>query len=514
MEDIILSLLVFAGAFVLAFFVVERLRNPVFKWMFIIAHACLLTLLTLFLGVRYPYFWTEQAAAMTLLRPVSDLLKPDRIGPVMKKTQFLMLDVTRDIALVPSRGSDEDADANGKKVITDRQKLADLLEWLGQDSIGRQIDQVVCDVQFQMPTDSITDGRLLQALNRLNNQHKLLMARSLLPDYDLAEPAWPNLFGPDLDGGLVDYTAYGGTFFNYQLMAAPDDQRPLPNGWAAVSLPYVLYQRTHHLEPPLTGIWFRERRDDGSNTAWGLSTFIPELFLTDDDVLNPESPGDSVTVLEKALIWLGNLRSDAPRLTDASQSMALLRQDVGFVTSPRGRLLTKILLKQGRQAGKRTIVWIGVFKDAERDKHMTAFGLMHGSLLLINVYLNLVIGNHHIQFEYLCFLLFAFGGISWLLVRTKIHRAAASKQDTEPDRFASEVQRTTIHYVRHATRDILNSVFIEKSHYWLLLITLTMSALLFGHVVNVMGLGIYLGAFSTSLTWLIQRSDHSAGVCA
>ena len=501
---------------------VRTLSFTAYRWLFTILHGLWLTVLTLSCSNTQPLFLAEEAEALSIVTYLRQLFTSEKSNDQLNSTDnFLLVDVSMDTQLLTKPKERLFKKYGAVTSGVDRARLTTFLNLFIQDSvIGRSTELIVCDLLLDYPsTNARVDVSLQKSLTALNQQQKLLIA-------DSAE-RFSEKTGSDpvsLQQAPVDFDLHDGLFFNYSLIDSAGRS----------SLPYKLYQlisnkRIISRPVPLLGRLIEERSVSDSTDRrvyWGLNTFIPELRIADapiQDLVNPRE----TTWLDEFLSLVG--------FTPSAEETVLQTETPVYEL---GELLNKpdLLRKHlSLHQGKKTIVLIGSFKDPQRDVHQTAYGSMHGPLLLMNIYLNLVNGSHILSLSYLVFLITMFSWVSHQMLRKKINcqddglrlmlrewkekllnkryvsKSNAEFSDTKNMSSTNSFPNTIAVMVGlkqriiHVSKLIMEEAFLSKQPYWILLLILSISTLYFQHVINIMGLAIYIAAVDFSLRVLRQN---------
>ena len=252
-----------------------------------------------------------------------------------------------------------------------------------------------------------------------------------------------------------------------------------------------MYRRLNDIED--VGV-FSETRPNG-DTDWYLNTFIPELPFSDEERLLGNAPNQPSKTWFRMIMddMLGNRpllsRQRAEMTADGNGPLNL-----GYLLTESGQ--TDLAARLEQKSGPYRIVFIGSFQDPENDVHNTVFGAMHGSVILLNIFYELQQGHHHVSLLYLVMLLAGF----WYITRVLVRRAVRVQPEPEPTASGNWLGR-----VFDFLRFLYRFVFEEERHVWLLLILVILADLIFGHIINIMGLAIYLVVFDALLRFFSQR---------
>lgn len=484
------SLVIGLGLYALAFLVLILFWHGLTYWLnravVTLVWAALFSLLTIGYFNTHPLLLSQEADALELLKPFLSDKHVDSL--TLAQHPFILIDVANQQQLI---GSGLEGDSITTRSVTDRIRLAQCLEWLFRQR--QDVGQIVCDVLFQQK--SAADGRLRAVLDSLTAANKLLIASSdALPDYPLSIDS---LFDEsNLPLYSVDILHYDGMYFSHQLL--DQDNRP--------GLAYELYLRLHRRQAGSShaglGIQFaREAALDSPENQSSIvqTTFIPQLTLT-EEIITGQAYTDGQTWLEQGFEVL------FPSQQVSGMNMITLRTiSLADVVQPEGQTELREMLTASRDL--KPIVLLASFTDPQRDVHQTSFGRMHGGLILMNVYYNLLAGYHRISWGYVGYLFFSFTLIIALLF---IHKLGPTKDgwvNKLPGRLRMDRRRTANQVLPRWTwaRNIitfLKQVFIDELHYWLMLVVIIGAARWFGHLINGAVVIVFLTACSGCLTFL------------
>ncbi|GAB3639547.1 hypothetical protein [Spirosoma arcticum] len=465
-----------------------KLSPPWFKWSVSIVNAFFLTLFTVNCSGEFPLLMNAQTAFFSDLYRFQSLLHQNQsINKFLGDNRLLLVDASHDLALVADPSLNTVWGTN--QLITDRQKLTRLLDLVAADSVDSLVDMVVCDLTFGEPFDTDVDRALQNALNRIDGDNspktnsKLLIAKSQLGQ-SKSIYGQSAIVTDSLAGGSVDVTKYyEGTFFTHQLFDTVA-------GGYRFSLPYELYSRLEQVTvdaPRLKSSFSQKIREKRAGGAWVRvpDKFVPEFWITNADVSREAEPietnwwdaflrvstADSNDTLQAAT---GRLRPDFYYLGQLAEKTDTTEQE-GFLNQ----------LRMNHRQGKRSIIFIGLFEDAERDTHQTLVGPMHGSVLLLNVFINLLAGSHRISCYYLLYLLVGFLIVSFVLITPDAHRPP--REDDENRKELPSLAKMMIEEYTNFIQGIVNN-----RAYFLALILLLGAIAFFNHLINIVVIGIYL----------------------
>ena len=478
-HDWLFETLLFLLALGIVVSLLKIVQKETFRWLFPVLNALLLTVFTVSCSGRFPFLLEEQTLLFSQLHHVHNSLHQNQhINTLLGDNRFLLVDVSHDLALIPD--SSINATYGPNQLITDRPKLARFIESLtsSQDSVRSFVDMVVCDLTFgDASPDKSQDNRLQAAFNTLNSQNRLLIAKSTIQEnksvYDHSA-----IDTDKLAGGSVDITKfYEGTFFSYRFF---DKKSP-----SKASLPALLFEKLS--QPPAKTEPARQptsitQRPIG--TLWPSDLFVPDFWIDNDDVSLESKPIAEPTEEPKSESG-GTLQEASGQL----RSSVFYLGQVTDTTEFGGRELFLDQLLDNRNKGKKTVVFIGVFEDPSRDMHQTLIGPMHGSILLLNMFLNLLAGSHLISIWYLIYLLAGFWLVGYLLIQEPYQLL-----QPEPQR-KSRVWRNVLNWLQERGYQLVQKG-IENRVRLLAFVVLLGAISFFNHLINLVIIGVYIEVVS------------------
>ncbi|MVM31118.1 CHASE2 domain-containing protein [Spirosoma sp. HMF4905] len=494
----LLETLLFLVVFGAVYLLLKSLPRQTFRWVFPIVNALLLTVFTVFYSGQFPLLLKEQVALFSGLHHIqSQLHQNQSINALLKDNRLLLVDVSHDLALIPD--SSLNASWRSNQLITDRQKLAQFLKSLTneQDSSRYFVDMVVCDLTFgSLSPNKAQDEALQAAFDSLNAQHHLLIAKSdLTESKSVHDNSAVNT--EVLDGGSVDITKYyDGTFFTYDFFDSTERH--------LASLPTVLYNRLM-AAPSKPGC-----PPSSSAQAKGFiksDLFVPEFWIDNEDVSREtESESESAHPWLPPLFNWGEAESDTS-LENATGRLLPNLFRLGEVTDPDttefgGRTAFLEQLRDNYNHCKRSIVFIGLFEDSDRDMHHTLVGQMHGSILLINMFMNLLAGSHLIGFGYLLYLMAGFWGVGYLLMQEPHHlkKKAPSKKSGSWIKLTNWLREKGYTFAQR---------LINNQAYILAFLVLLGAIAFFNHLINLVVIGVYIATVTEVFEELYHHeSEH------
>lgn len=249
--------------------------------------------------------------------------------------------------------ADKGFSARSVETITNRGYLSTLVEALNQNP--ECFDLLICDMYFDRPTQD--DARLIAAFKQTALKKKLLLS------YNFLRPNHKGfgILGKDSYGNIVE-EADGNLYSIYH---------PYHNGYQ--SLPYQIYLHYKNIDslgyfPNL--MLFRETDYKGKST-WGINAYLPFFEIHSEAVLYPEAFNDQGDYLSN--------QKNYYNLSDVSQ-----KEDISYFLKD---------LKQRKHEGKHNIIFAGSL-SSDQDVHQTLYGDMHGTSIILNLFLSHVNGQH------------------------------------------------------------------------------------------------------------------------
>lgn len=414
------TLIIYCLALVGFSFIVRLLPRTPYRWFFTILHGLWLTGITISCSNEHPLFITEETASLSLSKSFNRENKADAWKDFLGANEFILVDVSQDIQLLSSPIDQADPTHNSKVVGTNRQLLANFLNrFISDGNLLKKTDLIVCDILLDTPADPKSDSALATVMHQLASTNKLLMATTK------KESACPSTLFSSVsrESGLIDIELHDGVFFSHQLL---DDAN-------RKTLPYSMYsllygRQPERLQVPGLGEYLDERKEQHGAKAnisqgneYGQNIFVPDLKLTEESIQqmgNTENEPTNYTAVDPWLRTFFQLfgHSSAGRSGFSKSQQFLMYYKLGYMASQEP-ILTTLMDDSGK---KKNIVFIGIFQDQQRDVHQTAFGPMHGSIILLNIYLNLVNKGHILTVSYLAFLFIAFCIITNQMIRVRL----------------------------------------------------------------------------------------------
>lgn len=472
-----------------------------------------LTYLTLFEFNQNPIFLNEEISALNLFEPV--LKNNIKLDPIISREKIILVDIAGHSKLI-RHPQPLFNDSTATIPITDRVKLTALFEWLAYDSIQKQIDLVVCDILFDYSTPD--DKNLHKVLRTLTDSDKLFLTKSSIPSSNTNNKI-------SLVDSLTLYSVsiikHENLYFSHNLLE--EDGTP--------SLPYAMYLHRQNLVPP-----FESRSKFFSEHDKGLSNkehlvinwFIPNLIFTNQDI-NGKEIKDSNSLFDNSYHSFMDYLFGNSKTNSQIEEVSFLPIGLGAACQKEGQdyLLEQLLYaKKNKQY---ITIFIGNF-SGDFDIHQTAFGSIYGGLILLDIYLNLIEKLHQFDWFYMTFLLIGYFLIIWVLLIKKMPKIDENLEQESKKRFLlslplfdklssywiglgkkySFFKSKYFNYLEAFFKKLIKSSFsifnyliqeiiIVQLHYWLLLMLLFSSVFFFRHIVNIMGLVIFLGAVDFGL---------------
>lgn len=508
----IVTISIYLLVFVVAIFLFGSLRNVIVRYFFIVVHSVFLVLLSLWLSTQSPFFLAEQLEALEWITEVKEFfIKPD-LSTHTLAANYILVDTSKDLELIDDSAAFDPMlpDAGPKQVITNRERLAHFFNLINFNKSYRDaIDLVVCDIYFPEDAVSKDDSLLSESMKGLlgnpDTKSKLLIAR-----VDPGNAEITSEVNDSTDFGFISINYFDDYFFNYKLEYSELTQ----------SLAYQMYKRLYGVNSeikvlPILGNFLIEQKPDNSS-QWALNTFIPDNIISEANMLGRD--GEEKPVFSKAS---EHLHSDG---------FCYFLKDPETYLGERLTALEKGDSYTGKR--KKNIVIIGAFTDEKNDIHRTLYGKIHGGLLVMNVFENLVKGNHLIRFANLLFLFVIFffiteiilnkslsakngttGSLHWLInkltaLATRSNwwlekqikwTAVKTRLRTRNFRMFSYA-KLLYHWLGVSFVRLWHANILDRWIFWLLVGAVFISQQAYGQVMNVVGLSIYLGILGLVLS--------------
>lgn len=283
-------------------------------------------------------------------------------SPPREKADFVFINTGKDLALV------EDTVEYGNVSVSDRRKICQFMTFI--NSVEKKPAYTILDIQFYYPytLDPGVDSMLGREIVK---NAKVLVPVVKNADGTYKKPLYEATYG------YSDYRTYGVEFNKFRIM----NQESIP------SIPVLIHQTVnrasyhdHFLYPTCDG-------------KMCLSAIWPSYYLKSGDIENTRY-GSDLQILESGQANTGTkpVRADYFNL---------------------GELLFDIEASPDNYTTyfENKIVMVGNF---DQDIHSTPVGKMGGPLLLANIYLSLLNGQHIINIWFFIILLAALSAISYV----------------------------------------------------------------------------------------------------
>lgn len=303
-----------------------------------------------------PGFFDKNMLAFDVLTDLRGDQRPDPLAD--QQVGLVLIDNARNKTTVPPKRAT--AMGQEKVAITDRTMLAELFRFLAahQDKVGL----VVCDITFE--DASSDDQELADAIIALDRYRKILLAQGQNENTEALR------FGQRMMGRVTE-SLQGNMVAAHQLVL--NGQR---------SLPCLMYERTTGAElgPAWIDLFLCEQ--GGPDPGLRYSAFPAALDRFDDRCTQPpHASGGEVDIT----------------------TPPYLPKSLGAAISESGKEeLLLALAEQTPDPARLPIVFIGEFSTLSdhrsgTDVHNTLRGRSQGSTLLIDLYLELMAGAHHVR---------------------------------------------------------------------------------------------------------------------
>ena len=418
----------------------RRSRNS-----FIIVHAVLLTLATLFLFNQPQWRWSDQI-------PLSEGLNKLKNHPEAYKyieDHFVLIDNALNKQLVPDLK--EDSEIAASKIITDRKRLSDLLHILNKQSTD--IDQVIIDIDLN---DDTPDTTLRQELLQLDK--KLILTGT----------PGPYINNPAVYAGIEE-TGSDNYLVSHQVVKH-----------GILSLPYRIYLKENNAYTRPVWGWrnavLAESDTGRTYTNYTMNTFFPDFYLVSEKHLRGEREEEGTLI---------NPDDDKSAPANSNNYYTL-----GRCVSASGAPDFSRNLHGRKLAGLKNIVFIGTFSGEDADTHNTVYGIFHGPTIILNLYYSLVNEQHFISLWYIVELLIGYGFITWFLIR---HGLKPEKK--ESPQSTSSTKKSKLKIMWAVLRDFLS----EEAIFLLLFAMIVLVWMTTKHWINGLSLLIYFAVMKTAL---------------
>lgn len=435
---------------------------------FISAMAIVLTALSVYVPQLLPLRVGEELAALGW----SASLKENLRGTQTAAERFLeqnctLVDVSHDLQLV---SAPDQPDSTAVVAITDRQRLATVLDMLARDTA--LYDVVVVDLLLDLPAEG--DTLLARSLMFLAEHGKLAIAK---PPIGAFIPSTVTDHTFDGAFGRVGEREHDGLYFRHTLLAPISvDGPPIP------SLPYRAYTLVNGVERiERTSTLFGLAREHAPGGTKLIRTwFNPQLSAG-----RLEEPGwwegirSELGFSSVTYELSGNQRMEAIRSLNAAIPLGAVASDI---SADGGSFVKAVLSKRDQAEGPHFVV-IGNFLDPERDVHQTVHGPMHGTAIIVGVLHELLQGGHHASPGFTCFIILAFATIVLVLVNrcfgsVGLKVTKASDSTSESNGVIGRIRKSLVY---------------DEAHYWLLFIVLLIASICFDRIINIMSMTMILG---------------------
>ncbi len=301
-----------------------------------------------FYWLSLPYTFGDEA----FLIKWSSLTKKSLFGFDAKPNpeDILFVNVSENKTTIDTKNEFDEISPYHRKVITDRQQLAEFFALLNQ--YKSDVRFVICDVLFEDTTRY--DAALKKEFETLGN--KLLSVSHMTKSGNYVRPVMDISYAP------ATYKATEGIFLKFPLLLKD----------SLKTLPLVMYER-------LNGATFRKKG---------------AFYLLNGRLSLPAPIVDF------------KVRNSDFRVGNALEEANFMRNEMGTILE----LKNDMSEEEKRALFKGKIIMIG---DFQSDMHRTPFGQMPGLLLIYNAYLTLEAKQNLISLGWVCFMFIAFTFVSY-----------------------------------------------------------------------------------------------------
>lgn len=449
------------------------------------------TILTIGYFNQTPLFFNREALSTSLTNPFLSSEAKDSL--IFAENPFILIDVSTQQQLL---GSGIEGDSITRRAAVDRKRLGEFLNWLAgrKDAFG----QVICDVIFQQKSSA--DSFLLNAVNEFRNTQKLLIAgTSLYPDYSISKDS---VFDTEkFESYPVDITKYNDTYFSQKLYYTEKEYQS-PTGLQKEFLVYKLYllRKNYRTSEPLSGAGMQLIKESSisefnRHSHWATNWFIPKLSLTEEDI-SGSAYRENQTFFDQLFSLL---------FSPISESRF---KSINFVISPLAEVISddgKARLEErfSNYKGVNPIILIASFSDPQNDVHLTAAGKMHGGLIFMNIFYNLLAERHIISIGYCVYLLLFYCAIFTVMIELQAGFHRQSKLYYKQQQLRSFIDSRKLgdrsDRMLSLLLDWFDKLVLKQLHYWMLIGMVIGADRLFEHSINIAFPLLFLGL---SAGWL------------
>ena len=365
---------------------------------------------------------------------------------------FILINTAGNPMLVGGGG--ESTEDSTLTVITDRNKLVRLLHFLNQ--LDTSLNLVVCDIVFT--ERSGYDEDLLKEFDRLQHHNKLVLAYN-----ENLAAKYPGFYK------RLDVSSFGDVtkvsdeplYFSHNLLTEGD----IP------SLPYSMYLKLRRQTVETCGPFLLE------GSRFVSKKFIPEFTYTDENTLY-HLPDTAASVMLKIKPDT-NLAPSGPRTV----------YSLGYSVTADGQAEISDLLqmKKGRSLN---IVMISSFGERSTDRHVTAFGDLCGTTILLNEFHYIFYRYHSMKLlkvaAYAVVLLISYWAIFYSLFWISLKKERPNEKLIDRLKIALEF-------------------LIEEPHFVLLFLLVLVIDGFFDRILNIMTLIYFFVPFSSMLKFSIKH---------
>lgn len=286
-----------------------------------------------------------------------------------KKEDFVFINTGKDLALV------EDSVDYGNIAISDREKIYRFIKHI--NTLKKKPAYTVLDIQFYYPytPDPQVDSLLSKELAK---NDRLLIPILKDGNGKYIDPLYTSNYG------YSDYRTFGSSFNKFRIM----------NKEAVSSIPIILDEQLNKSSYEDDFIY------PTCNNRLCLSAIWPSYYVKNSD-LGKIQQGSALQDIQKAEIKNTNENGISAQYFNIGEMLFDLDANPGTYSN----------------AFENKIVIIGNFQE---DQHSTPVGKMAGPVLLANIYLSLLNGEHIVNPWFLLILLVAFSGLSYVALYKKM----------------------------------------------------------------------------------------------
>jgi hypothetical protein len=344
---------------------------------------------------------------------------------------------------------------------TKRKDITQLLKYIN-DSLEKNqsyIDLVILNIYFD--TVSYSSEEMITEIDRLAQVNKIILA---FDDQKCIDKKIYNLSRKEIFASTTytpeDYAFVKYPFFNRVLLEQP---------YLMPTLPYLSYQKLMGIKTDTIAFksrffeyTFYQEKDYANKVSHILKEFVPILYP--ELLQNPDSDNKKNFILD-------------------------INKNISY-----SRLEHHLKSKHNK-----SIIFIGQFNTEKRDLKSTSFGMMNGETILLSTIVNLLLGQHKNTIPLLAVLFIGFLVIYSVIFFKSIygHKLNQWIQSKAIIKWKTSILKKHKHL--QGLEKIINAIFFDNLHYWLLLILYSITYRYLQRIIIIMPLLVFLLLLSTFL---------------